>query len=138
MKCPYCNFENTDVLETRDSEEEIKRKIKIAVTDSGKEIKFYPKTKPAISNLLIIFSQMADIPVPGLEKKYAGKTYAEFKSDLADALVVALSPIQIKYKALTKDSESVLKILRNGADRARDAAALTMHAVRQKVGLLAH
>ena len=121
-----------------DSEEEIRRKIKIAVTDSGKERKFYPKTKPAISNLLIIFSQMADIPVPGLEKKYAGKTYAEFKSDLADALVVALSPIQIKYKALTKDSESVLKILRNGADRARDAAALTMHAVRQKVGLLAH
>src|SRR3989344_12017 len=117
-----------------DSEEEIQRKIKIAVTDSGKEIKFEPKTKPAISNLLAIYGQMADISIPELEKKYAGKTCSEFKSDLAGVLVKTLSPIQKKYNALAKEKENVLKILKNGADAAKSAAELKMREVRQKVG----
>src|SRR3989338_1413119 len=121
-----------------DSEEEIRLKIKIAVTDSSKEIKFEPKTKPAISNLLAIYSQMADISIPELEKKYAGKTYAEFKSGLASALFKTLSPIQKKYNALAKEKENVLKILKNGADAAKGAAELKMREVRQKVGLLSY
>jgi len=119
-----------------DSESEIKRKIKIAVTDSGKEIKFNLETKPAISNLLAIYSDMADISIPELEKKYAGKTYAEFKSDLAETLVKTLSPIQEKYKEFAKDKASVLKILRDGAERAREIAKATMRDVRAKIGLL--
>jgi len=119
-----------------DSEPEIKRKIKIAVTDSGKEIKFNPETKPAISNLLAIYSRMADISIPELEKKYAGKTYAEFKSGLAETLVKTLSPIQKPYKEFAKDKASVLKILRDGADRAREIAKATMQDVRAKIGLL--
>src|SRR3989344_3869749 len=119
-----------------DSEPEIKRKIKIAVTDSGKEIKFNPETKPAISNLLAIYSQMADISIPELEKKYAGKTYAEFKSGLAETLVKTLSPIQKQYKEFAKDKASVLKILRDGAERAREIAKAIMRDVRAKIGLL--
>ena len=119
-----------------DSESEIKRKIKIAVTDSGKEIKFNPETKSAISNLLAIYSQMADISIPDLEKKYAGKTYVEFKSDLAETLVKTLSPIQKQYKEFAKDKASVLKILRDGAERAREIAEATMRDVRAKIGLL--
>lgn len=122
----------------QDSEAEIRRKIKIAVTDSGKEIKYDPKQKPAISNLLTIYSQMANLHIPELEKKYRGKTYSEFKAKLADAVVGALSTIQKKYKALAKDQKSVLKILKNGADAAQDDAELTMHKVREKVGLLTH
>ena len=121
-----------------DTEAEIRRKIKIAVTDSGKEIKFSPETKPAISNLLAIYSQMANVAIPKLEKKYSGKTYAEFKTGLAKALVEALSPIKKKYKALAKDQKNILKILENGADAAKDAAELTMHKVREKIGLLVH
>ena len=121
-----------------DSGEKVQRKIKIAVTDSSKEIKFEPKTKPAISNLLAIYSQMADISIPELEKKYAGKTYSEFKSDLAGVLVKTLSPIQKKYNALAKEKENVLKILKNGADAAKGAAELKMREVRQKVGLLSY
>ncbi|OGF48978.1 tryptophan--tRNA ligase [Candidatus Giovannonibacteria bacterium RIFCSPLOWO2_12_FULL_44_25] len=119
-----------------DSEEEIRRKIKIAVTDSGKEIKFDPKTKPAISNLLTIYSRMADISVQELEKKYADKNYAEFKSDLADALVAALSPIQKKYKELAQNHENVLRILKECSVRAREVAEATMKDVRAKIGLL--
>ena len=123
-------------IELLDGEAEIRRKIKIAVTDSGREIRFNPQMKPAISNLLAIYSNTAAISISELEKKYAGKTYSEFKSDLADALVKTLSPVQKKYKALAKSKESVLKILKNGADAAKDAAELKMHEVRQRVGLL--
>ncbi|OGF62532.1 tryptophan--tRNA ligase [Candidatus Giovannonibacteria bacterium RIFCSPLOWO2_01_FULL_44_40] len=119
-----------------DSESEIKRKIKIAVTDSGKEIKFNPETKPAISNLLTIYSQIADISIPGLEKKYAGKTYAEFKSDIAPAIIKKLSPIQKKYKELDKNKANVLRFLRDGAVQARKAAEAAIKEVRAKVGLL--
>ena len=119
-----------------DDETEIKRKIKIAVTDSGKEIKFDPAAKPAISNLLTIYSQMADIPINELEKKYTGKSYVEFKNDLADMLVAKLTPIQKKYKELAKDKESVLEILKKGAEEARGIAESTMRDVRQKVGFL--
>ncbi len=119
-----------------DSEEEMRRKIKIAVTDSGKEIKYDQKNKPAISNLLAIFSQMAGEEIKSVEAKYKNKSYAEFKKDLADALVKTLSPIQKKYNALAKEKENILKILKNGADAAKGAAGLTMREVCRKVGLL--
>ena len=119
-----------------ESEEEIRRKIKIAVTDSGKEVKFNRETKPAISNLLAIYSQMADLSVYELEKKYVGKTYSEFKSDLAVALIQKLSPIQKKYKEFAEDRKGVLQILRDGAEKACEVAKATMLNVRAKIGLL--
>ena len=74
-----------------DEPNEIQRKIKIAVTDSGKEIKYDPVKKPAISNLLIIYSAMSGKSIKNLESKFKEKTYAEFKSSLADLLVEKLS-----------------------------------------------
>lgn len=119
-----------------DDEKEILRKIKIAVTDSGREIKYDPELKPAISNLISIYSLMADKSISELEEKYSCKSYAEFKNDLANVLITKLSPIQKKYKKLAKDKESVLKILKKGAEEARDVAEATMKEVRAKIGLL--
>ena len=119
-----------------DSESEIKRKIKTAVTDSGKEIKFNPETKPAISNLLVIYSQMANNSISELEKQYSGKSYAEFKKDLAEVIIKKLSPIQKEYREFAKNKAHVLKILRDSADKACAIAETTMREVRQKVGLL--
>lgn len=119
-----------------DGEKEILHKIKIAVTDSGREIKYDPEAKPAISNLLSIYSLMADKPINELEKKYAGKSYVEFKNDLASALIAKLTPIQKKYMELAKDKESVLEILKKGAEEAREVAERTMREVKRKVGFL--
>ncbi len=118
-----------------DSPKEIERKIKIAVTDSGKDITMDSK-KPAISNLLSIYSLCADIAIPELEKQYKGKSYAEFKSDLAQAIITSLSPIQNKYHALAKDPARVVQILSDGAVRARETASATMKTVRERVGLV--
>lgn len=119
-----------------DSAEEIRRKIKIAVTDSDPTIKFDVAQKPGIANLLSIYSLIADISIPELETKYQGKSYAEFKSDLAEAIVAALSPIQEKYHALAKDPEQIIEILKQGAKDASIVANTTMQTVREKIGLL--
>ena len=119
-----------------DRPEEIRRKIKIAVTDSGKKIKFNPEQKPAISNLLSIASLLGNLPISELEKKYRGKGYGEFKADLAELLVKKLSPLQEKYRAFAKNPKTLEKILESGAKKARLTAEKTMKEVRRKIGLL--
>ncbi len=119
-----------------DDEKEIRRKIKIAVTDSGREIKYDATRKPAISNLLSIYSLMADVPIPDLEQKYSGKSYADFKSDLGELLVEKLMPMQEKYYEFANNPKTVLRILKDGAKRAEKVAEATMKDVRKKIGLL--
>src|SRR3989344_5011627 len=123
-------------IELLDQEAEIRRKIQIAVTDSGKEIKFNPEEKPAISNLLTIFNLMSGKEIKTLEKEYKGKSYAEFKKDLADLLVEKLLPIQIAYKKIMRDEKKLMKILEDGAKQARAIAQETMKEVKEKIGLL--
>ena len=123
-------------IELLDSADEIRRKVKIAVTDSGNEVIYNPETKPAISNLLSIYSLLKEIAISELEKQYKDKSYAEFKTDLAEVIVGALSPIQKKYHELMKDEAQLIKILRDGATKARALAETTMQMVRSKVGLL--
>lgn len=119
-----------------DSKEEIQRKIKIAVTDSGKEIKYNPAEKPAISNLLVIYSQMADEEIKFVEARYKNKSYAEFKNDLAEVVIKRLSPIQKEYKRLMENKSELLKVLKQGKEAAEKVAKATMLDVRKKVGLL--
>jgi len=123
-----------DYITLLEEPDEIRRKIKIAVTDSGSEIKFNPKEKPAISNLLAIFSAFADKDIKTLEKEYAGKNYAQFKKDLAEVVVERLSPIQKKYGELS--DESVLDILRKGAEKAEAIASKTLGDIRGKIGFV--
>jgi len=123
-------------IELLDSAEVIKKKVMSAVTDSGSEIKFDPANKPAISNLLAIYSQMTGRAVADIEKQYHGSSYAKFKTELAEAVVTSLAPIQEKYGKLAKNKTSVLKILKEGAKKAGKAAEATMKDVRKKIGLL--
>lgn len=119
-----------------DSPEEIRRKIKIAVTDSGNEIKYNPETKPAISNLMAIHSALSGMPYEKIEAAYRGKNYAEFKRDLGEIIVQYLSPVQKKYYAARKNEAGLLKILRDGAVRAKKVAQKTLEEAKSKVGFL--
>lgn len=118
-----------------DSPDEIRRKIKIAVTDSGKEIVYNEETKPTIANLMRIFRAFSGLDHNKIEERYRGKGYAEFKSDLAEIVVEALAPIQRKYQE-TGEPE-IKKILANGAEAARATSGNTLRLVKQKVGLAA-
>ncbi|KKS82780.1 MAG: tryptophanyl-tRNA synthetase, tryptophanyl-tRNA synthetase [Candidatus Wolfebacteria bacterium GW2011_GWC1_43_10] len=111
----------------------IREKIKRAVTDSGKEVKYDPKKKPGISNLLTILSLVLNVSIKSLEKKYKGAGYGRFKSDVADTLVRFLSDFQNKYNKIS--DARVKKVLADGARKARKTAEKKIEEVYKKVGL---
>jgi len=115
-----------------DSPQLISQKIAKAVTDSGAEIKTRAN-KPALSNLLNIYSLLANRPIPEIEKQYKNKGYAEFKKGLAEVIVDFLSEFQHNFNNL-RDSE-VLSILAAGAQKAQTVAAQKIQRVKKAVGL---
>ncbi len=119
-----------------DSPQKIREKIKISVTDSGKEIKYDPEKKPAISNLLTLYSLFADKPIKEIENKYEGRGYAEFKKDLAEVAVDYLKPIQEKRKEIEKNPAYLEDVLEQGRKKAQKIASETMEKVKKATGLI--
>lgn len=119
-----------------DSPNDIRKKIKSAVTDSGAEVKYDELNGPAVSHLLDIFHLVSGKGVKDIEKKYKNSGYAEFKNNLAEAIVAHLAPIQKKYAVLAKNPKAIEKILKDGSERARVVAQKTMAEVKSKIGLL--
>jgi tryptophanyl-tRNA synthetase len=119
-----------------DSPDTIRQKIKTAVTDSGKEIKFDEKNKPAISNLLNIYHLFSKKTIADIEKKYQDKGYAEFKKDLAEVIIEELKTFQDKRKQFEKNPQQVKKILAEGANKARKIAEKTISEAKKKMGLI--
>jgi tryptophanyl-tRNA synthetase len=117
-----------------DKPDEGAKKIIKAVTDSGKEIKFEPNKKPAVANLLTIYSLLANKPIKNLEKKYEGKGYGDFKNDLAEVVRQFLVDFQNKLNNISDDQ--VEKILDKGAERAKAIAEETLRKVKEKIGIL--
>ena len=118
-----------------DDSDLIRQKIKRAVTDSGAEIKA-SKEKPAITNLLNIFSEVSGKTLSDLEKEFTGKSYGEFKERLAEGVIEYLTPIQDKYKKLMQDEQMLLSILQKGSDKVSQRAEKTMKDVKRKIGLV--
>lgn len=118
-----------------DQPEEARSKIIKAVTDSGSEIKFDPKNKPAISNLLTIYSLFTDRPIPELEKKYKDKGYSNFKTDLASTTAQFLTDFQTKFTAFANNPEQLKQILTAGGKTANQIANKKIAAIHQKMGL---
>ena len=119
-----------------DSPQVITEKIKRAVTDSGKEIKYQPESKPAISNLLRIYKSLSGLPMKEIEKKYKGKTYAQFKKGLSDVTIDYFMPFQKKKKLLSKNLKKVNKIIKDGNKKAGAVADKKMEEVKKTCGLV--
>lgn len=118
-----------------DSEEEIKRKILKAVTDTGSEIIYDKEKKPAISNLLTIYNLLSNIPIKELEKKYKNKGYANFKNDLAQVIIKFLNPFQKRRKELEYKPKYIEKIIQEGNKKAKEKAKKTIKEIKKKIGL---
>jgi tryptophanyl-tRNA synthetase len=117
----------------KDSSDDILKKVKAAVTDTGTEVVYDWESKPGISNLLELFSVFADRPIPDLVAEYGDAGYGAFKIAVAEAIAEGLAPIRADFEAL-EDAE-VEKIMARGAATARDRAETEMKTVREKVGL---
>ncbi|MDO3675380.1 tryptophan--tRNA ligase [Paenibacillus ehimensis] len=116
-----------------DAPDVIRKKISRAVTDSGREVKFDPQTKPEVSNLISIYAQCADKTIAEIEAQYEGQGYGPFKKDLAEAVVAALEPIQQRYAEIRSSGE-LYDILRRGQERAAAQAEQMLKRVKEKMG----
>ena len=117
-----------------DEPSKIKKSILKATTDSDGVVKFDAENKPGISNLLNIYSVLAGKSVAELETMYEGKGYGDFKKDLVEVTVAALAPIKERYEAI-RNSDELLTILNDGAEKADAIAQKTMQRVRAYFGL---
>lgn len=117
-----------------DGADEIRNKIKRAVTDPGREIRFDQEGKPGVSNLLTILSLCTETPIPQLEEQYEGKGYGHLKSDAAEGVISVLTPLQQRYRQLVKDG-NLEQILEQGAHQAEAIAESTLHRVHRAMGL---
>ncbi len=113
----------------------IRKKVRKAVTDSGSDVVYQPEEKPALANLLTIYSLMSGEEVPAIEDRYAGKGYGDFKKDLAEVVVDGLAPIQTRMKNFADDPAALDAALGRGAERARAIARPVMDTVNDRVGL---
>ncbi|MCK2238289.1 MULTISPECIES: tryptophan--tRNA ligase [unclassified Crossiella] len=112
------------------------KKIRSAVTDTEREIRFDAEHKAGISNLLTIYSSLTGKSVAELEAQYTGQGYGDFKKDLGEVVIEWVTPIQDKVKAYLDDKAELDKIMQRGAERARHVAARTLAKVYKKVGFL--
>lgn len=126
-----------------DSPETIREKVKIAVTDSDREIKYDRQNKPAISNLLTIYHLFSKETIEAVEAKYKEKEpalpagrYGEFKKDLAEVIIKGLKDIQKNRKKFEKKPQLIKKILAEGSKKAQKIAEKTMDEVKKKMGLI--
>jgi len=122
-----------NLIALSDDAETVRRKIRKAVTDSGSEI-VYRDDKPALMNLINIYTLLSGIAIPEIEAKYAGRGYGDFKTDLAEVVADFLVPFQERMSGYT-DGETI-RILREGADRVRPIAAAKLREVKERVGFL--
>lgn len=120
-----------------DTPSAISKKIRRAVTDSGTDVVAGPD-KPALTNLLSIYSLFSGSTIPELEERYVGKGYGAFKTDLAEVVVEALRPIQSRFAELESDPHFARRVLREGAERAGAFAENKMKLVNDRMGLTRH
>ena len=124
------------LIEILDTPEVNAKKIKSAVTDAGREIKFDEKEKPGVSNLLTIHSALSGQSISALENHFDGKGYGDLKSEVADVVVEYLKPIREKTLELLSDESQLLAMLSQGAEKAKEVASTTLAKTYNNLGLV--
>lgn len=127
---------NSGVIDILDSSDVNAKKIKSAVTDTGKEVKFDEKQKPGISNLLTIHSALSGKTISELETEFSGKGYGDFKSAVADVVTSYFEPIRKRAEELLSDERSLQVLLEEGGAKARVVAAETLKRTYDALGLV--
>jgi tryptophanyl-tRNA synthetase len=113
----------------------IRKKISRAVTDSLGAVK-YNDEQPGVKNLMTILGAITGISMDEIEAKYDGLGYAQFKKDIAEAVVQELEPIQNKVNELVKDKKYLEQIYRKGAEKANYVSMKTLRKMQKKIGFI--
>src|SRR5690349_7176649 len=124
------------VVELLEDPKRSAKKIRSAVTDTGREIVFDVENKPGVSNLLTIYSALTGRSVESLVSDYDGKGYGDLKKDLGEVFTEWVTPVQERVRTYLDDLASLDKILARGAERARDVASVTLRRSYEKIGFV--
>ncbi len=112
------------------------KKIRSAVTDAEREIRFDPAAKAGVSNLLTIHSALSGRTIGELEADYAGRGYGDLKKDLAEIVADFTGPLAERVQGYLDDPAELDRVLARGATRAREVASSTLATVHEKIGFL--
>lgn len=123
------------VVRILDPRDEILRKFKRAVTDSGAEVRFSPD-KPGVSNLMTIYSCFSGKSFAEIEAEFAGKGYGDFKAAVGEVTADALLPVQNEFNRLMGDKAYLEAVMKSGAEQASYYARKTLSKVRRKIGFV--
>jgi tryptophanyl-tRNA synthetase len=119
-----------------DDADTIRKKLRTAVTDSGRDVRHDPAEKPGVSNLIEIMSVATGESFEEIESRYDGTGYGPFKDGVAEAVVALLQPIQERHRELRADDAELRRLLAQGADKARKSAAPTLRAMYERMGFV--
>lgn len=124
------------IVELLDDPKRIAKKIRSAVTDNEREIRYDPEAKPGIANLLTIYSALTDRKVAEIEAEYAGKGYGDLKKDLAEVVADFVAPLRERVQQYLGDPAELDRVLARGATRAGEVAGATLATVHERIGFL--
>ncbi|MDX6543711.1 MAG: tryptophanyl-tRNA synthetase [Gaiellaceae bacterium] len=124
------------VVRMIDEPDVVRKKFKTAVTDSGTDVRHDPEEKAGISNLIEIMTVATGESIPEVEARYDGQGYGQFKTDVAEAVVELLDPIQRRYQELRADEGELRRLLAAGAEKATAESAPTLEAMYERMGFV--
>jgi tryptophanyl-tRNA synthetase len=119
-----------------DEPDVVRKKFRSAVTDSGSTIRHDRAEQPGIANLIEIMTVATGESIADIESRYEGSGYGAFKTDVGDAVVALLEPIQHRYAELRADEAGLLRTLGEGAERAREAAGPVLASMLDRMGFV--
>jgi tryptophanyl-tRNA synthetase len=124
------------IVEILDEPRRSAKKIRSAVTDSGREVAFDPVEKPGVSNLLTIYASLSGRTLDDIVAEYDGRGYGDLKKDLGAIVEDFVTPIRDRTIELLEDRVEIDAILADGAERARAVAGPTLATVFDRIGFV--
>ena len=112
------------------------KKIRSAVTDTGRDVVADPEGKPGVTNLLTIHSAISGRSTAELEEHFSGRGYGDLKKELADVVTEFAGPVRARTQELLDDRAELERIMADGAARAREVASRTVAQVYERAGFL--
>lgn len=125
-----------DTILLVDTDEEIIKKIKKAVTDSEGIVKYDKENKPGVSNLMEIYGIIEGKTNSEIEKEFEEQNYGSFKQKVAEAIIKELKPFHEKYNEIIQNPEYLEKVCKKGAEKAHKIASNTLRNVYDKIGII--
>jgi len=119
-----------------DSPAEIRKKVKVALTDSEGGITYDPARRPGVSNLIEILSHLEGVSCEEIASEYHSASLRTLKEHVAERITSHLQEIRDRYISIMEDKTGYLEMVaEEGAQAARANSQKTMRQIREAMGL---